>query len=200
MKDDKDIDADDTDSGKPGHDEIDEQSRSMFRQAVSGSRRLQDHRVKPYRSRIKPVPRQRMSDEQAVLDESLQPLSYDILLDSGVDTNEAVSFARSGVQQNVMRKLRRGQYRIEAELDLHRMTTEQAHDALRGFIVQCQKQHIRCVRIIHGKGLGSQNKMPVLKSRVNSWLRQWDNILAFCSAPKFDGGTGAMYVLLRRKS
>jgi DNA-nicking Smr family endonuclease len=199
MKDDKDIDKN-LHSDRSGMDEIDEQSRSLFHQAVSGSRRLHDKRVKPYRTRVKPVPRQRLIDEQAVLDESLQPLSLDVVIDSSVDSEDEVSFASSGVQQNVMRKLRRGQYRIEAELDLHRMTSEQAHNELRDFIVQCQKQHVRCVRIIHGKGLGSQNKVPVLKSRVNSWLRQWDNILAFCSARKYDGGTGALYVLLRRKS
>lgn len=199
MKDDKDIDKN-LDSDRSGKDEVDEQSRSLFRQAVSGSRRLHDNRVKPYRTRVKPIPRQRLIDEQTVLDETLQPLSLDVVIDSGVDSEDEVSFARSGVQQNVMRKLRRGQYRIEAELDLHRMTSEQAHNELRDFIVQCQKQHVRCVRIIHGKGLGSQNKVPVLKSRVNSWLRQWDNILAFCSARKYDGGTGALYVLLRRKS
>ena len=139
-------------------------------------------------------------DEQSVLDESLEPLSLDTIVDTKFNSEDEISFARSGVQQNVMRKLRRGLYRIEAELDLHRMTSEQAHEALRDFIVQCQYRHIRCVRIIHGKGLGSANKLPVLKSRVNSWLRQWDNILAFCSARKCDGGTGAVYVLLRRKT
>lgn len=180
--------------------DIDPESRSLFREAVSGSRRLKDNRIKPYRSRIKPVPKQRLKDEQEVLNASLEPLSLDMIVDAEIDSEDEISFARSGVQPNVIRKLRRGQYRIEAELDLHRMTTQQAQEALRSFIVQCQQRHIRCVRIIHGKGLGSTNKMPVLKTRVNSWLRQWNNVLAFCSARKCDGGTGALYVLLRRIS
>jgi len=178
--------------------DIDPESRSLFREAVSGSRRLKDNRIKPYRNRIKPIPKQRLSDEQAVLDASLEPLSLDAIVETNIDSEDELSFAQSGVQPNVMRKLRRGQYRIEAELDLHRMTTQQAHEALRVFVGQCQQRHIRCVRIIHGKGLGSEQKMPVLKSRVNSWLRQWNNILAFCSARKCDGGSGALYVLLRR--
>lgn len=178
--------------------DIDPESRSLFRDAVAGSRRINDERISPFRTRIKPIPKQRLSDEREVLDASLAPLSLEAVIDAGVDSEDELSFAQSGVQQTVLRKLRRGQYRIEAELDLHRMTSQQAHDALRDFIVQCQRQHIRCVRIIHGKGLGSENKLPVLKSRLNSWLRQWNNILAFCSARKCDGGTGAVYVLLRR--
>ena len=178
--------------------DIDPESQSLFREAVSGSRRLKDNRIKPYRNRVKPIPKQRLKDDQAVLNASLEPLSLDAIVDTKIDSEDEISFAQSGVQHNVMRKLRRGQYRIEAELDLHRMTIQQAHEALRDFVVHCQHRHIRCVRIIHGKGLGSANKLPVLKSRVNSWLRQWDNILAFCSARKCDGGTGALYVLLRR--
>ena len=178
--------------------DIDPESRSLFRDAVSGSRRLKDDRIKPYRTRVKPVPKQKLADDQDVLDASLEPLSHEAIIDIGVDSEEELNFAQSGVQQTVMRKLRRGQYPIEAELDLHKMITEQAHEALRDFVVQCQHRNIRCVRIIHGKGLGSENKIPVLKSRVNSWLRQWNNILAFCSARPCDGGNGAIYVLLRR--
>lgn len=178
--------------------DIDPESRALFRDAVSGSRRLKDNRIKPYRTRTKPVPKQRLRDEQEVLAASLEPLSLEAIIEIGVDSEEELSFAQSGVQTTVMRKLRRGQYTIEAELDLHKMNSEQAQEALRDFITQCQHLHIRCVRVIHGKGLGSENKIPVLKSRVNSWLRQWNNILAFCSARPCDGGNGAIYVLLRR--
>ena len=178
--------------------DIDPESRALFRDAVSGSRRLKDDRIKPYRTRIKPVPKQRLRDEQAALAASLEPLSLDAIIEIGVDSEEQLSFAQSGVQATVMRKLRRAQYTIEAELDLHQLNSEQALEALRGFVAQCQHRHIRCVRVIHGKGLGSENKIPVLKSRVNSWLRQWNNILAFCSARPCDGGSGAIYVLLRR--
>jgi len=190
--------SDDKDTDK--HDEIDQESRSLFRQAVSGSRRLKHDRIKPYRPRVKPVPTQRYQDEQEVLETSLEPLSLERVIESEIDSEDELSFSQSGVQQNVLRKLRRGQYRIEAELDLHRMTSHQAHEALRMFISDCQRRHIRCVRIIHGKGLGSENKLPVLKLRVNSWLRQWNDILAFCTARPCDGGTGSIYVLLRRSA
>ena len=178
--------------------EIDHESRSLFRDAVSGIRRLHDDKVTPYRIRPRPVPQQRLNDENAVMDESLAPLSLEAVIDSGIDSEDEICFAQSGVQKNVLRKLRRGQYRIEAELDLHRMTSVQAQEALRSFISQCQRQQIRSIRVIHGKGLGSEGKLPVLKSRVNSWLRQWDSVLAFCSARPCDGGRGALYVLLRR--
>jgi len=115
-----------------------------------------------------------------------------------IEVGDELLFSRNGVQNSVMRKLRRGQYRSEAELDLHRLTAVQAHQALTSFILHCQRRHLRCVRIIHGKGLGSKDQRPVLKGRVNQWLRQWDDVLAFCSARPCDGGSGATYVLLRK--
>jgi len=174
--------------------ETDDEATALFRKAVAGSRRLRNDKVRPYRRRIKPVPLKRIEDEQTVLKATLEPVSHEYLLDAG----ESLFYAQNGLQQNVIRKLKRGQLSIEAELDLHRMTSDQAYQALMEFIVQCQQLHIRCVRIIHGKGLGSKDKLPVLKNRVNSWLRQWDNVLAFCTARPCDGGAGAVYVLLKR--
>lgn len=115
-----------------------------------------------------------------------------------VETGEELLYCRNGVQNSVMRKLRRGHYRLEAELDLHRMTAAQAHLALIDFIARCRRRELRCVRVIHGKGLGSKDRRPVLKGRVNQWLRQWNDVLAFCSARPCDGGSGATYVLLRK--
>jgi DNA-nicking Smr family endonuclease len=86
---------------------------------------------------------------------------------------------------------------VAAELDLHGMTSELARSALREFMAECRRRDHRCVRIIHGKGRGSSNRGPVLKGKVNRWLRQRDDVLAFCSARPVDGGTGALYVLLR---
>ena len=166
----------------------------LFRQAVAGSRPLRIDKIHPYRQRLAARPKQRLADEQAVLAESLDPLSFE----TEIDLDDEMAHSRPGVQKRVMDKLRRGQYRIEAELDLHRMTSEQAYEALSQFIGFCQAQHKRCVRVIHGKGLGSANNTPVLKHKVNHWLRRWDNILAFCPARRCDGGTGAVYVLLRR--
>lgn len=172
----------------------DDDERTLFRNAVAGIRRLRHDKIGPVRARHKPYPKQRQRDDQHVLKESLAmpPDQADI------EVGDELLFSRNGVQNSVMRKLRRGQYRMEAELDLHRLTAAQAHEALVNFLANCQRRHMRCVRIIHGKGLGSKDQRPVLKARVNQWLRQWDNVLAFCSARPCDGGSGATYVLMRK--
>jgi len=168
--------------------------QDLFREAVAGARPMEMDKISPYRKRLSPHPQQRLADEQAVLKESLAPLSFDA---EWVMEDEATHH-QPGVQKRVMDKLRRGQLRIEAELDLHRMTTDQAYDALNRFILACQAEHKRCIRVIHGKGLSSANNQPVLKHKVSYWLRQWSNVLAFCPARRCDGGTGAVYVLLKR--
>jgi len=174
----------------------DQDNKSLFEQAVSGARKLKQDKIKPHRRRLKPIPHQRLRDEQATLQESLSmPLTAD-----DIETGEELIYSRGGVQNSVMRKLKRGHYPIEAELDLHRMTAKEAYQAMIVFLNQCQRRGIRCVRIVHGKGLGSKEKKPVLKGKVNQWLQKRDDILAFCSAQPVDGGTGAVYVLLRRKN
>lgn len=176
------------------HTEIDEEDRTLFREAVTGIRRLRHDKIGPTKRKLKPYPQHRHQDNQQVLEESLLPPTEMVDIELG----DELLFSRNGVQHSVMRKLRRGQYRVEAELDLHRLTAAQAHQAMVDFIVRCRRQHLRCVRIIHGKGLGSKDQRPVLKGRVNQWLRQWDDVLAFCSARQCDGGSGATYVLLRK--
>lgn len=171
----------------------DKEDESLFRDAVSGIRRLHHDKIGPHRRKLKPYPRHRHQDEQQVLVESLAPPDS-----ADIEVGDELLFSRNGVQNSVMRKLRRGQYRVEAELDLHRLTANQAQKALLEFILHCKHRHLRCVRIIHGKGLGSKDQRPVLKGRVNQWLQQWNDVLAFCSARQCDGGTGATYVLLRK--
>ena len=161
---------------------------------MSDTRRLKHDKIGPLQRRIKPIPRQRHLDDRQVLQESLSPPSAW----SDVEVGDELLFSRNGVQNSVIRKLRRGHYRVEAELDLHRLTAAQAHEALLDFILQCKQRHLRCVRIIHGKGLGSKDQRPVLKGRVNQWLQQWNDVLAFSSARPCDGGSGATYVLLRK--
>jgi len=178
------------------HSDIDEDDRSLFRDAVTGIRRLRHDKIGPIQRKLKPYPQQRQRDEHQVLQESLAPPPET----ADIEVGDELLFSRNGVQNSVMRKLRRGQYRIEAEVDLHRLTAVQAHQTLVEFIAHCKRQHLRCVRIIHGKGLGSKDKLPVLKGRVNQWLRQWNDVLAFCSARQCDGGSGATYVLLRKAS
>ena len=172
----------------------DKEDLSLFREAVSGIRRLSHDKIGPQRRKLKPYPQQRRQDEQQALIESLGPLPPA----ADIEIGDELLFSRNGIQNSVMRKLRRGQYRIEAELDLHRLTAKQAHAALAEFIFHSRRRQLRCIRVIHGKGLSSKDQRPVLKGGVNQWLRQWDDVLAFCSARQCDGGTGATYVLLRR--
>lgn len=116
-----------------------------------------------------------------------------------VGNEELLSFQRSGVQDRLFNQLRAGQLTLDAELDLHGMTIPVAHQELAEFIHQCRLERIRCVRIIHGKGWGSIGNQPVLKTKLNAWLQQEENVLAFCSTPIEAGGAGAVFVLLRRQ-
>lgn len=141
-----------------------------------------------------PIPRQHLADEQAALQESL---SDEFNVDSLLDTDEALSYARAGIGLDTVRKLRRGHWVIQGQLDLHGMRRDEAREALAEFLRNSVKRGIRCVRVIHGKGLGSFNKEPVLKSKVRSWLVQKDEVMAFCQARAADGGSGALVVLLK---
>ena len=114
-----------------------------------------------------------------------------------VDSHESIEFSRPGIQHKILRKLRLGQYNIEAKLDLHGQTVEQAKQSLAEFFIDCQKQGIRHVLIIHGKG--RSHLKPILKNKLNHWLRETNLVLAFSSAIAKDGSRGALYVLLRRE-
>lgn len=166
----------------------------LFRSHVGEVRRLKNVRTEPRPRRPAPVPRQTLADEQQVLND----LFSDEYHPAEHETGEELQFARPGLQHKTLRKLRSGHFRVGAELDLHGMTVPTARHALAQFLQQCRDDDRRCVRIVHGKGNGSRNRGPVLKTMVNRWLRQRDEILAFCSTPPHDGGTGAVYVLLKR--
>lgn len=141
-----------------------------------------------------PIANQHLADEQAALEESW---SDEFNVDTLLDTDEALSYARSNIGQDTLRKLRRGQWVIQSQLDLHGLRREEAREALAEFLRQAVKRGIRCVRIIHGKGLGSVNKEPVLKNKVRNWLIQKEEVIAFCQARAADGGAGALVVLLK---
>jgi DNA-nicking Smr family endonuclease len=141
-----------------------------------------------------PIPRQRMADEKAALAESL---SDEFTVDTLLESDAALSFARDGIGPDVVRKLRRGNWTIQSQLDLHGMRTDEAREALAEFLRDAIKCGWRCVRVIHGKGLGSVNKNPVLKNKVRNWLVQKNEVIAFCQAKASDGGAGALVVLLR---
>ena len=110
---------------------------------------------------------------------------------------EVLEYRREGVRESTLRDLRRGRWRVDDELDLHGMTLKEAKPALRDFLARAHASQARCLRIVHGKGLGSGSRGPVLKNAVNVLLRRDDDVVAFCSARQIDGGTGAIYVLLR---
>ena len=174
---------------------VSKEDSDLFRDAVSGTRRLHTvNRISQQKKRPPPRPLQREQDEQRVLVDMLSEPADP----ADLETGEELLFTRLGVQHKTFRKLRRGEFSIEAELDLHGQTKIEARQAIVQFLHACRDRGLRCVRIIHGKGHGSFQKRAVLKQYVNHWLRQRDEVLAFCSARPVDGGTGAVYVLLKR--
>lgn len=174
---------------------IDETDRDLFRQAVAGAKPLPHHgKVLRKKEAPPPYPVQSYLDEQEVLRESLaQGWSAEDWLDTGDEPN----FLRPGLSRQVLRKLRSGAWVIQNQLDLHGLDRYEAREALADFLKSCVKRGVRCVRVIHGKGLGSKNREPVLKTKVKHWLAQRDEVLAYCQARPVDGGSGALVVLLK---
>lgn len=160
--------------------------------AVAPLKVAEKHQPAP--ARPAPIPFQHLADERAALQESL---SDEFDADSLLETDENLSYTRPGIGIDVAQKLRKGHWVIQAELDLHGLRRDQARDALGEFLRKCARTQSRCVRIIHGKGLGSVNKEPVLKNKVRNWLIQKDEVLAFSQATAADGGAGALIVLLK---
>lgn len=191
IEDDKSDDKADRDAHRdPVDDDV-----SLFRRLMDGTIPLnQPHKAPEHKPKVIPKARFTRRDEQEVMRESLL---------ADIDTAESASgehlrFHRASVGKRTMRKLARGNFSVQSEIDLHGMVVAEARDALREFVADCCLRGFTCVRVIHGKGLGSGDRGPVLKGSVNHWLRQWDDILAFVSARQVDGGTGALYVLLRK--
>ncbi|HEX5635072.1 MAG TPA: Smr/MutS family protein [Gemmatimonadales bacterium] len=145
------------------------------------------------RPRPHPVPRQRERDDAAVLQEAISD-EFDV--ETLLETDDALSYRRRGIGPEVVRKLRRGAWSIQAQLDLHGLRREQARARLAEFVRDAARQGLRCVRVVHGKGNGSPGREPVLKGKVKSWLVQKREVLAFTQARASDGGHGALVVLL----
>jgi DNA-nicking Smr family endonuclease len=150
------------------------------------------HHRKP--AHPEPHPVSRRLDDAAVLQSSV---SDDIDVESLLDTDEALSYRANGIGPDVLRKLRRGEWSIQSQVDLHGLRVDEAREALVAFLKQALKRNQRCVRVVHGKGLGSQGKTPVLKGKVRAWLVQREEVIAFCQARPAEGGSGALVVLLR---
>jgi DNA-nicking Smr family endonuclease len=179
-----------SDKRTPADDTADAQ---MFREAMRGVRPL-PQRKRVASARRKPPARARFTaeDRARVLVESMQGLAEGEIGDTG----DEISFRRAGVHDRVMRKLKRGEYRVEEICDLHGLRVDEAKAALREFLALALAHKLTCVRIIHGKGKGSGPRGPVLKTAVNMILRKTGPVLAFTSARRVDGGTGAINVLL----
>jgi DNA-nicking Smr family endonuclease len=176
-------------------DNIDDDDGDVFEKLFSNVTPLAAHgRVIHPAPRRRPVPEQRLRDERAALADSL---SDHIAWDVGIETGEQLVYLRNGLSQQTLRKLRRGHWVVQAELDLHGFNSVEARESLVRFLNECRRGGARCVRIVHGKGLRSKNREPVLKTKVANWLIQRDEVLAFCQAREVDGGSGAVMVLLK---
>jgi DNA-nicking Smr family endonuclease len=156
------------------------------------------NRARIERERPEPVARNTLADEHDVLaaakyGEQPAPQTWD----AGQEFEHEQTFVRRGIGADVVGKLRRGHWSVQAEHDLHGLTTAEAHDSLADFLVEARGRGLRCVRVIHGKGLTSPNREPVLKGKVRGWLAHWDDVLAYAEAPQHAGGGGAVLVLLK---
>ena len=143
---------------------------------------------------VEPIPRQRIADEAQALASSL---SDDVDVTTLLDTDADLAFRREGIGSDVLSRLRRGHWSVQRHLDLHGMTRDVAREALSQFIRHAERDGLRCVRVVHGKGNGSPGREPVLKGKVRAWLVQKSEVLAFAQASAQDGGHGAVLVLLR---
>lgn len=174
----------DTDPNDVGH----------FLRAIGEVRRLEHDRADVRGPRPSARAHQRRKDDRAVL--------HDLLSDpvnaTDLQPGDELRFMRPGLSRRVFRNLKRGQYRIQQELDLHGLFASEARRMVAEFLNDARSEGHLCVRVIHGKGLRSRQQGPVLKGLLDHWLRQREDVLAFCSARPADGGTGAVYVLLRR--
>jgi DNA-nicking Smr family endonuclease len=169
--------------------------RSLFVRAAGDVQPLRAHkRVHLVRDQPPPIAVQQQLDEQRVLREAI---SDEFDASTLLDIDDALSFRRPGIGTDVTRKLRKGEWSLQGEIDLHGMRREEAREALSAFMRDAHRRGWRCVRVVHGKGLGSPGKTPVLKGKVQSWLIQKSEVLAFVQARGDEGGAGALVVLLK---
>ena len=172
-----------------------DRERRLFELTVGPVRPLvASPRVKHAVVPVEPEPLQRQADEQAVMREAL---SDDFDVETLLHTDEQLSYRTPGLGHDVVRKLREGRWSVQRHIDLHGLRTDEARETLGRFIRETHAQGVRCVRVVHGKGLGSPGRTPVLKGRVLRWLVQKKEVLAFVQARPAEGGAGALVVLLR---
>lgn len=182
-------------SASPGGEETGPADRELFLSALPDVQPITPHgRFLHPPARLPPIPLNKLRDEREVIHESLHdPIRWDESTENG----EEASYIRPGISRQTLRRLRRGEWVSQAELDLHGLTKVEAKLELADFLFECKRRGVRCVRIVHGKGLRSRNQEPVLKHHVRHWLMQREEILAFVQARPIDGGGGALMVLLK---
>ena len=165
---------------------------ALFRQTVGKVQPVKNDKITATTAvKPKPYPKTQQVDfEHKIASE----INYEI---EQLSLEDSLNFASPGLQKNVLKKLRKGHFGLDAEIDLHGLNSQDAKYQLLHFLHHCVQHGDRCVHIIHGKGYRSPDNMPVLKNNLNLWLRQHQDVLAFCSAPPKEGGTGAVFVLLR---
>jgi len=172
-----------------------EREHKLFALAVGPVQPIADPgRIEPHRAPVDPRPVQRERDEAAVMREALSD-EFDI--ETLLHTDELLSYRRPGLGPDVVRRLREGGWSIQSQIDLHGLRTDEAREALGRFVREAHQTGLRCVRVVHGKGLGSPGRTPVLKQRVLRWLVQKKEVMAFVQARPAEGGAGALVVLLQ---
>lgn len=171
-----------------------QKTEDLFLAAVRNARPLNTNRIHHEPSKPKPIPQQFIRDEKQALRDSL---SDGYIPAHELESGEELLYLREGQSPSVLSKLRRGHWVIQANLDLHGLISDEARVQVAEFLAGCKKRGIRCVRIVHGKGLGSRNREPILKHKVRNWLMQKDEVIAYAQARATDGGSGAVIVLLK---
>lgn len=167
-------------------------ANSMHDLLGGGVKPLKQDKIMPFRRPIAPIARQRQLDDQRVMEELLEQSDETTSFESG----DELKFLRTGYSTRLLKKLRRGDFSIQDELDLHGLVVADAKRETHEFINDCARDRVRAIRIIHGKGRNSAGRTPVLKNMLLGWLKRNQHVLAVCSTPANDGGTGAVYVLL----
>lgn len=172
---------------------------ALFKAAVRGVKPIAHDRAETGRARVnrQALDRQRANAMQRQDARPVDGLSDLFVID--VTAEEALYWARDGVQEGQMRKLKAGQIGFEGSLDLHGLSVEKAREQLWDFLAEATRHEIRCVRVTHGKSAKLDGRRPMIKSHVNTWLRQHPQVLGFCSCLPRHGGTGAVYVMLKRQ-
>lgn len=176
------------DDSKPGKASADELAPLL----ELGVKPLKQDKITPYRKPADPTPRQRLLDDQRVMQELLEESDESASYESG----DELKFLRTGYSSRLLKKLRRGDYAIQDELDLHGLVAGEAKQETHAFVNECARNDVRAVRIVHGKGRNSAGRKPVLKNMLIGWLSKNQHVVAVVSTPANDGGTGAVYVLL----